>query len=213
MNYLEMKKKALLSGVCTGQTSLLPSGYRQIEYIESTGTQWIDTGVKATYYTGFCIDFITYDSISTIGNKVVFGAKEGPAYSLSTYSPEGKKGTFTLGYVAKSANMTPERQTISLRSGVLTDPLGNESKFSTITIAHQYSIPIFAYRNNGAISSMSSVRLFSMQFYQGEELIRDFIPCLDHQNTPCLYDTVSKQTFYNQGTGEFLYKEKQNETV
>ena len=31
------------------------------------------------------------------------------------------------------------------------------------------------------------------------------IPCLDENGVPCMYDTISKQTFYNQGTGEFKW--------
>ena len=34
----------------------------------------------------------------------------------------------------------------------------------------------------------------------------NLIPALDRNGTPCMYDTVSKQTFYNAGTGEFLYE-------
>ena len=29
--------------------------------------------------------------------------------------------------------------------------------------------------------------------------------CLDKNGKPCMFDTVSKKPFYNQGTGEFLY--------
>lgn len=36
------------------------------------------------------------------------------------------------------------------------------------------------------------------------ELVRNFIPALDSQGKPCMYDTVTQQSFYNQGTGEFI---------
>ena len=45
------------------------------------------------------------------------------------------------------------------------------------------------------------------KIYAENNLVCDLIPCLDTNGTPCMYDTVSKQTFYNQGTGEFLYGE------
>ena len=34
----------------------------------------------------------------------------------------------------------------------------------------------------------------------------NLIPALDRNGTPCMYDTVSKKTFYNERTGEFLYE-------
>ena len=46
MNYLEMKKKALLSGVIKD----LP--YIELEYIEGTGEQYINTGIIADSNTG-----------------------------------------------------------------------------------------------------------------------------------------------------------------
>jgi hypothetical protein len=36
-------------------------------------------------------------------------------------------------------------------------------------------------------------------------LVADFIPVLDLNDTPCMYDKVSGELFYNKGTGEFLY--------
>lgn len=38
----------------------------------------------------------------------------------------------------------------------------------------------------------------------GEDLFRG-LPCLDSTGAPCIFDKVSKKTFYNQGSGDFLY--------
>ena len=35
----------------------LPSGYKRLEYIQSSGTQYIDTGFKPNQDTGITIDF------------------------------------------------------------------------------------------------------------------------------------------------------------
>ena len=40
--------------------------------------------------------------------------------------------------------------------------------------------------------------------WENDVLVRDMIPCLDNNGIPCMYDTVSGKTFYNQGTGEFI---------
>ena len=49
----------------------LPSGYTQVEYIESTGTQYIDTGIIPTNNTKFEMDFQLTDI--TPSNVAVFG--------------------------------------------------------------------------------------------------------------------------------------------
>ena len=48
------------------------------------------------------------------------------------------------------------------------------------------------------------------KLYENNKIIFNLIPALDVSKKPCMYDTVTKQSFYNQGTGEFLYKEKEN---
>lgn len=36
------------------------------------------------------------------------------------------------------------------------------------------------------------------------ELEANYLPCLDASGKPCMFDTVSKQAFYNAGTGDFI---------
>ena len=54
----------------------------------------------------------------------------------------------------------------------------------------------------------SRAKFYSIKIYDKETqiLVRDFIPVLDKEGTPCLYDKVEKKFYYNQGTGEFEYK-------
>ena len=60
--------------------------------------------------------------------------------------------------------------------------------------------------NDSADNRMSSYRLYSIYIYDNDILMHNFVPCLDENGTPCLYDLLTKQTFYNQGTGNFLYQ-------
>jgi hypothetical protein len=58
---------------------------------------------------------------------------------------------------------------------------------------------------NGYIPS--SWRIYYAKFWnkQTGNLVGDFIPVLDPNGTPCMYDKVTEQFFYNNGSGEFLY--------
>jgi hypothetical protein len=47
-----------------------------------------------------------------------------------------------------------------------------------------------------------------MQMTQGDAITRDLVPVLDAEGTPCLHDKISRQCFYNAGTGTFGYKIK-----
>ena len=40
--------------------------------------------------------------------------------------------------------------------------------------------------------------------YDNDVLVRDFIPVLDSNGTPCMLDKVEGKFYYNQGTGQFI---------
>jgi len=47
-------------------------------------------------------------------------------------------------------------------------------------------------------------KLFYLKIWQNGTLVRDFIPIKDADSVPCMYDFVTKQKFYNAGTGDFI---------
>ena len=47
--------------------------------------------------------------------------------------------------------------------------------------------------------------IYLTKIYDNNTLVRNYIPVLDKNKRPCLFDKVSKTCFYNQGSGEFLY--------
>lgn len=48
-------------------------------------------------------------------------------------------------------------------------------------------------------------KVYGCKVWQDSVLVRDFIPVLDWNNVPCMYDKVSGELFYNKGTGTFNY--------
>ena len=56
-------------------TRNLPSEYKEIEYIESTGTQYINTGVIPNQNTGFDIIYLTKNSVGGSGYGSIIGAR------------------------------------------------------------------------------------------------------------------------------------------
>ena len=54
-------------------------------------------------------------------------------------------------------------------------------------------------------STFTSLKLYILKLYDSDTLVRDYIPVIDSTERPCLFDKVSRECYYNQGTGEFLY--------
>ena len=55
-------------------------------------------------------------------------------------------------------------------------------------------------------SSYGRIRIKRFYITRDGAYTLNLIPALDRNGTPCMYDTVSKHTFYNAGTGEFGYE-------
>ena len=74
--------------------SLLPKEYQQVEYIESTGTQWIDTKILATKYPDIYIEINgNYTTIMNTNYQFIVGANgNGGPWIFIGYSKS--RGTF-----------------------------------------------------------------------------------------------------------------------
>ena len=62
---------------------------------------------------------------------------------------------------------------------------------------------MYLFKCNGN-SPYVSIRIYRWIYESNGIKIRDFIPVLDKNGTPCMYDRVEKKFYYNQGTGQFI---------
>lgn len=177
----------------------LPVGYKECEYISSTGTQWIDTGVSLRNVT---INITFRFNMATSTSQILLNCTPSTAgwfglMSARKISLDGKnfdvvyndKHNFILKYNNGIVTATDENGTIK-QSTYSTSAIGNFILFNEWDSRKRF--PSYA-------------RLYSVKVYEGNNIIRNFIPCLDNNDVPCLYDKATKTTFYNQGTGNFEY--------
>ena len=75
---------------------------------------------------------------------------------------------------------------------------------SPITINTDRSIYLFSQNNEGNDKN-SSGRIYYCKIWENDNLVRDIIPILDANNTPCMYDKITNTIYYNQGSGSFTW--------
>ena len=189
--------------------SELPNGYKKIEYLESTGIQYIDTDIsydKNNSYRFISNCNILQNTDGFSGNGWNAGGIFGIEYD---YVSNGFNSAKITGRNIKTLYDLVLEKGLNSKT---TLNASNENGTAIITRNHEsilsytsLNYPIFAYteRNNGLIYTKELV--YDYKIYINNNLVRRLIPCLDSDNKPCMYDTVSKKTFYNSGTGEFLY--------
>ena len=62
-------------------------------------------------------------------------------------------------------------------------------------------------------SAIFNARCFGGDISEGEAIRHCFIPALGPTGAPCLYDIISQEPFYNNGTGDFLYPGAESQVV
>ena len=175
----------------------LPSGYKRLEYIQSSGTQWIDTGIVPKNNTRVDADCdITYgtDWVMILGS-----------YDPNKYFSWWANGAKIYAYYGNSnKNVTGEngKQTLSANKNIWT--AGNSTiSFSEASFTANTSIYLFSV-NNGGNYSKASMKLYSCQIYDNGTLVRDYIPCQTVSGEIGLWDDVNSLFYGNAGTGTFV---------
>lgn len=172
----------------------------EIEYLESSGSQYIDTGV----YPDSTYTFDTDVTLLSSSNTVFWGCRSSGTYSslnsqcyLNTNPP-----TFPYIYLYSTSTNTSVNWRTDFRPelGTMYSLIGMTvvSTMSTMT----YPITLFAFNNIGNLTKMSC-RIGSFTAYSNGVKVCDMIPVRVGQ-VGYMYDKVSGRLIGNAGTGDFI---------
>ena len=190
-------------------------GYTPIEYLESTGTQYIDTGYVPNINTEVRLNIdYTFDSIAYL-----FGVTS-KDYQTNVFSFSGNYNSsrYFLVFVAGNSKAPV--------AGNIPAAFGNVAHIHYISLSKNkvildgttfmfdyvpneplnitQNLFVFARNNIGFADYKTKMRLFSMEIIDSNTLVRDFIPVLDANGVPCMFDKVERKFYYNAGTGQFV---------
>ena len=183
----------------------LPDGYTALEYIQSSGTQYIDTGRKLTQDSDITIDFRIVGEINR--DAGIFGSRQSALKNnltlfqnadvkvLSGDFSEYQKHRFTA---ASSLERTKIRMN---KAGVWVNDILKKSWSDVADFETPTNGLIFDVGNNNWSGNKAVMRLYSYTDGDAQQLV----PCLDANGVPCLYDLISKTALYNQGAGSFTW--------
>lgn len=183
------------------QYATLPIGYTSVEYLESTGTQYIDSGVMATGTTEFeATAQLIADNSAVLGqNNVIY--KAGYFCLASHGNIYLRRGAIEIGFGSTDLNK-------KTRFYIKQEVFGVGEVERTATISEYTGIAslfVFARRADYNLPERKDgSRIWTLKIIDNVP-VADFIPALDPTGTPCLYDTVTRTPFYNAGTGDFIY--------
>ena len=194
---------------------LFPDGYIGLDFIESTGTQYVNTGVKCASNVAMQAKFYNARSAS----KHFMGART--AYQQNALGLSFQVESGSEGYCVAWGSKVVQK----LLGRSLTEGVGDrfhdftfggqylimDGHFSNSAIADQSfasDLDIYAFTvNNGGTphNQMSAIRIAGLKMYRNGSLVRDYIPVMPTNSlAPGLYDLQNDVFYGNVGTGQFL---------
>ena len=177
----------------------LPDGYQRCNFIESLGLQMINTGLTPVY--GDEINVIAYRSSASNSMFNASGTLTVTGYSNSLYCryfTSTNKGATPIP-LEKFPDDNQYHHIMLSRDGFYAD--GNFVKELPGERAEAGKLIIFR-----GTTDVGRIRIKRFYITRDGAYTLNLIPALDRNGVPCMYDTVSKQTFYNAGEGNFLYE-------
>lgn len=191
-------------------TSPLPDGYAQLEWIEGTGTQLIDTGFEPDQDTRVTLDFQLLDRSSTLA---VLGARQttNTNTQFAVYSVNGLRTDYgnTVSIVKE---FSASRATLD-KDGALTTYDGASHQSPASTFSSTTTLALFTCRNSadnasaderGYDTRMAEMRVWSCRVYDAGTPVRDLYPARrESDGAVGMYDAVEGKFYENLGTGSF----------
>lgn len=188
----------------------LPADYTELVYIQSNGTQHVNTEFSPTSKSRIVFDF-QYTGSSSDTIKAMFGARLNN--DTKCFNMFALPTTAYPQYGANAYNTKPVSVSISQRmvydmNQNAVSVGGTSVSFTAETFSTGYPIYLFTLNDNGEADSRKiSGKLYACQIYDNGTLVRDFVPCINDSGAVGLYDVITHAFYGNAGTGTFIGSE------
>ena len=189
----------------------LPFAYLRVDYLESDGTQYIETDINCPS------EIVAYQTLTITNNRDQYGwgnrsggyqicgfgqySKHLQMYYGNNYKWNWGDGLYIeIGHKYKTKQIYKDGYQTYYVDGV---------QYGTCDFAQNNkgigdTILLFKARGSGIVAYM---RLHYIRFMNANETVKlgEFIPCIRKSDSkPGMYDTVTKTFYTNAGTGEFI---------
>jgi len=198
--------------------STLPNGYTQLEYIESTGTQYIDTEIILSDYTNPKIVFTGKLASKTDNGNFMLGTYNNDpqhiffinnsriSYDYDNFGPQKRFDFSDQDYILDKhtyyCKYTQNGSDKKFSLGIDSENYTQEDTYTDLPTV--YSLYLFG-RNTAGTLQLSKTVIYGFKFYDGSTLVYNFIPAKrDNDGMVGMYDLVNNKFYINSGTGTFI---------
>ena len=177
---------------------------KEVEYVLFTGTQCIDTGFKPNVSTTIEVTFALNSGVTD--NKAIFGARKSASGSDSTsftmwtidsnkirFDHYGTSNTIS-DYNPKEKHICKMTPTEEIIDGTVVKTHSSSSNISSVNLT------LGKANTNNEDNYYGKCKIYSCKIYDGESLIRDYIPYKDDNRRFCMKDLVNDTLYYSATT-------------
>ena len=216
--YAPAKLKAL--GILGGGEDALPNGYLRAAFVYADGNQFIDTGLRrvdessCAEFSGEVISNYPWSrrAFQTRGLAFSTESRTGPGawwvalpfgVDAAVSSMITRPVNMPNDHISPQYNVRIEYKRAIINGEVYTE-VDMSAPSNSQTSDSDNTLKLFAYSdgvNHQSTWWVGTCRRFKAKAKNGEV---NFTPAIAPNGKPCMFDKVSKNPFYNSGTGEFV---------
>lgn len=199
MSSILIRRANMVSG---GNSPRLPAGYTELAYIQSSGTQYIDTGVNPQVAPNAIADLVLLNTTDRDywGNSLAGTA----AYIVDIKEYILRYYRYASNTSSNAGTIGSGRHTVEVGKQVYVDgTLIYTSPNTYVPDASVLSIKLFGSNRS---TNRATFKLYSFKLYDGDNLVRDLVPAMrDSDSVVGLYDLANNTFLTNAGSGTFNY--------
>lgn len=181
---------------------LLPSGYTRVDYIQGTGSQYIDTGFVVNKSDNYTLEIdAQFDASSSKAFQGANGYMQ--MYITAKYGIRsdgvsvGNRDLIVIGYANNIETLTING-VVQETHDWTTEHSGVDEKLGVFRMGNT--------NNSWFSGTIATGKLYGYKVWKDGILVSECIPCLRNSDSAVgLYDIVLKQFVENAGTGVFGY--------
>ena len=194
--------------------SEVPEGYTKLGYIQSTGTQYINTNLALFDVSDHEI-IIDFEPTEFYNYNTIWGSTyDADTFEGWVYSNGGLAMRYKSTRYGNDNNITVNSRHLikAKKENSTLSKIVDSTSFGTGNVGDLITDSKFLLFLSG--NDYGKYKLYSCKLYKGGTLVRNFIPCKrDSDNEIGLFDTINQVFYINAGTGEFLSGEYTGDKV
>ncbi len=187
---------------------------REVNFVRSlisTGTQYIDTGVKVDDQTVINASLYVdawherYENyFGCTANECAMIRQAQNNFMGFPFNNHSETSFYIIFNPPSKVDVTIDIPNLEyslngIKNGYMEENLTNINKTTMCIFAKKTT--------SGVLDVPGSFKLYSFAMTKAGQKVIDLCPALDDKGIACLYDMVSGKCFYNSGTGEFEYEQ------